>query len=273
MLWKAALIGVFAFVVALVVFAMGRPSWHPPAVPPYGQQSQQQSNEPGAEHRVAESGWHAWLASVWREPINLFTLVLALATIFLGVMAVSADRVANMTAKAAQQSADTTRDAVVAAKNATARELRAYVYLETGARKWPRTSPETSDRWSIFLTVKNSGKTWANNLRMQFDTIRNPVSDAFDSFHWAVAQQPPMVLGPGQELSLQFRDVELSEVAKLVSGELRIFYVAWITYEDAMSDPPVTRQTQLYRRLNGDVENNVAFGWMSAHNCADGDCP
>jgi len=39
-----------------------------------------------------------------------------------------------------------------------------------------------------------------------------------------------------------------------------------------LSEPPVTRQTQLFRQFNADAEGGVSFAWMPTHNCADEDC-
>jgi hypothetical protein len=82
-----------------------------------------------------------------------------------------------------------------------------------------------------------------------------------------------MIVGPGQSLSLQFPDIQGEEHQEVIDGNLRLYFVAWITYEDVLSDPPVIRQTQLSRKYEADAEGGAAFHWMPTHNCADGDCP
>jgi hypothetical protein len=124
------------------------------------------------------------------------------------------------------------------------------------------------------VTIVNSGKSWARNLQIRMKRVENPSGDPFDVAALEKTKTARMVLGPGQQYDLQFEDVWLTELPDIKSGARKIFYVAWITYEDALSDPPVLRQTQLSRQLAADLEGigHVAFSWMDTHNCADDDC-
>jgi hypothetical protein len=166
-----------------------------------------------------------------------------------------------------------TRDLVKGAEEASARELRAYSWIDVSARLYPG-PPEKSNRYAMSLTIVNSGKSWARNLQIRMKRVENPSGDPFDVAALEKTKTARMVLGPGQQYDLQFEDVWLTELPDIKSGARKIFYVAWITYEDALSDPPVLRQTQLSRQLAADLEGigHVAFSWMDTHNCADDDC-
>jgi hypothetical protein len=124
MICKAALIGLFAFLVALVALAMVRPSGQPQQQN-YDYSAQQQPNTSGSENRIPETGWNAFWKAVWREPINIFTLALVFATLLLGLIAIfqsyillSTDRTTERAANAAKQAADTASDALIASTRA-----------------------------------------------------------------------------------------------------------------------------------------------------------
>jgi len=159
---------------------------------------------------------------------------------------------------------------VKGAQDTAKRQLRAYVWLDTFIKPYPSVNP---DCYAVSLIVTNGGKTWARNLTIQKDMIQQELGDESDPFD--LMEQPiglPMVLGPGQTHELQFGVVERPDVQKLAKGEIRRAYVAVARYQDTLS-PAIIRQTQLSRRLNGDMQGGVSFGWLPTHNCADEDCP
>jgi hypothetical protein len=159
------------------------------------------------------------------------------------------------------------------AEKTSDRQLRAYVYLEVVGRKYPP-PPKISNRYAISLMVKNSGSTWARNLRVRHAMVVDPKTDEpFDFVNWDEIKPSPMVLGPGQEIGMQYRDISGDELQEIIENKRRIFFVAWVTYEDVLSDPPIMRQTQLSRRFNADEEGGVSYSWIPSHNCADDDCP
>jgi hypothetical protein len=103
------------------------------------------------------------------------------------------------------------------------------------------------------LAVANAGKTWARNLRVKNRRITNPVTpDPFDAVNWGAIETVPMVLAPSQQFNLQFLDVQFAERDAIAEGKLQMFFAAWITYEDVLSQPPIRRQTQLSWKLNAD---------------------
>lgn len=161
------------------------------------------------------------------------------------------------------------------AEGTAIRELRAYVYLVISARIYPP-PPEIPNRYAVSLSVINSGKSWARNVRIRMREVYDPGElDPFDAANLEGQNTTPLVLGHGESLDLQFHDVRLSELPALHSGERQLFFAAWATYEDALSDPPIVRHTQLSRKLGADTEGigHVSFGWLPTHNCVDDDCP
>ena len=194
------------------------------------------------------------------EPIALFTLVLAISTGGLWVATIG------LYAGAERQ--------LRHAEGTAIRELRAYVYLDVWARIYP-TPPEKPNRWAISLSVINNGKTWARNVRIRKYKSVNPTGDPFDIATLIASEEAPILLGPGEQIDIQFGDIPLTELADLTAHKSEIHYVAWVLYEDSLSDPSVIRQTQLSRHLGADTEGlgHVSFSWNETHNCADEDCP
>jgi hypothetical protein len=178
---------------------------------------------------------------------------------------------AKQSADAAKIQAETARDTLKVMQDTAERQLRAYVYLDVLGRPYPP-PPKVPDRYSVALVIKNSGSTWARNVRVRHVKSVDPTaSDAFD-IKWEDIESHPILIGPNQEINMQFGDLTSAELRDIVDAKRRVFFLAWITYEDVLTDPPVTRQTQLFRQFNADDEGGASFAWMSTHNCADDDC-
>jgi hypothetical protein len=160
---------------------------------------------------------------------------------------------------------------VKGAEDTARRQLRAYVYMQISPKKYP---PKKPNRYANSLIVTNGGKTWARNLTIQKEVIRQELGDNRDPFDlMKQATQSPMVLGPGQTFELQFGEVKFSDVPEIAKRNFLISYVALARYEDTVSPSVVIRQTHLSNRLNGDTEGAISFGFLPTHNCADEDCP
>jgi hypothetical protein len=188
-----------------------------------------------------------------------FTLVLGLSTVGLWISTWNLWEVTNATLTHSEKTAE--------------RQLRAYVYLEVIGRGYPP-PPKIPDRCSISLIIKNSGSTWARNVRVKHGMIVDPKdADPFAAVKWEDIKPSPIVIGPGQEIGMQFGDLSGEDPREIIGNKRKVFHVAWVTYEDVLSDPPVTRQTQLFRRFNADEEGGISFAWMPTHNCADDNCP
>lgn len=271
MVWKAALIGIFAFVIALVAYAMMRPSQ---PIQPYGNAAQQQAESRSAENRPSESWRDAWIRAFRRDPINLFTFALVIATVFLGVVAVCTDRTARSAANAAQQSADAARDAVELAKRNAVRELRAYLSLEVFVRKWPP-PPDTADRYGASWIVANNGRTLAKRATMSATFYDQDSSDTRDSWDLATWPKPDQIFTfpVGARPGFQYPDISFADAAAIRDGQFRRTYMAWITYEDVISDKPIIWRTEMSQIINFDARGDWSFSASSTHNCTDEDCP
>jgi hypothetical protein len=270
--WIALIAAVVLFAALAVVIVSPRPS--PPS-------SEQTAAEKHQQESSAQEGyktlWDAWFPdsiSVYTLFLALFTLLLAIGGLYQLNLLGRAERITARSAEAAKQAADATTQSVKLAREVSARELRAYVWMDISARSYPP-PPQQPNRYAVSLSVINSGKSWARNVRIRRMLVTDPTSDPFDPAVLDKQQTSPMVLGPGQRLDLQFGDIPLSDLPRIASGAPHLFYVAWLTYEDVLSDPPVTRQTQLSRSVNADTEGpgHVSFSWMPTHNCADEGCP
>src|SRR5262249_24752507 len=100
-------------------------------------------------------------------------------------------------------------------------ELRAYVYFDgPNGRQWPANQP---NRLSVSVKAVNGGKTWARNLMIERVVVRNPPGDPFDEVIWENSKAKPSILGPDQEIDLQFGDVSFNEFPEIRAGRLRIF--------------------------------------------------
>ncbi|MDR3498593.1 MAG: hypothetical protein P4L72_05125 [Parvibaculum sp.] len=189
--------------------------------------------------------------------VAIFTLALTISTILLW--------------QGGEKQAMLLRESIDKAEVSSERQLRAYVYLEIEARPYP---PDKPDRYSIVFSITNTGSTWARNIVILRKVITNAATDA-DPFDELKAQKPEggkILLGPGQVLKLQFGDIPTSIVPAIAAKTLTVDYVAWVKYEDTLSNPAILRQTQISQHLNGDAEGGVSFSYRPTHNCADDDC-
>lgn len=234
------------------------------AEPSANQQADHQPNENGILREWVTYSYAAWPIR-WVDGIDWSPdAITAAATVVLAALTI----VLSLTSYFMWLA---TRRLVIGAETAAAREHRAYVYLQIGSRLWPQ-PPARANRHSVFLTVKNTGMTWARKVRVRRGRAVDPIGDAWDGEDWETPAAP-MVLGPGEEISLQFGDIEIGHLPTISTGDTEVFYLAEVTYEDTVSGPPALRRTQLYRRFNVDVEGGISFTWMPTHNCADEDCP
>jgi hypothetical protein len=170
-----------------------------------------------------------------------------------------------------------TRDLVTSADQASARQLRPYVWAQVNARLYGDDSTKLPDRYALGLLVKNTGKTWARNVRIRHKNVASPSNDPFDAAELEKIDTGPIVLGPGEDTTFQLNEIYLDELRQIAppDGHDAIFLTAWITYDDGMTNPPTKRQTQLSVRLNADTRGigHVSFTHMPTHNCVDSDCP
>lgn len=167
-----------------------------------------------------------------------------------------------------------TRKQWITADDSEKRDLRAYVFMEMQTVKWP--PGDVPNRYAVSLKVTNSGKTWARKLIIDKQVVTPAMPEPFDAL--TKIRHPvsePMVLGPGQSITLQFGEVLFSDLPTITSGQKTFDYVALVKYEDVLNDPPIEWRTHLSQRLNADIEGkgHISFGYRTTHNCTDKDCP
>jgi hypothetical protein len=145
--------------------------------------------------------------------------------------------------------------------------------MEIQAAKYP--PGDAPNRYAVSLKVTNSGKTWARKLVIDKQIVGPAMPEPFDAL--TKIRHPasePMVLGPGQSITLQFGEVLFSDLPAITNGQKTLDYVASVKYEDVLNDPLIEWQTHLSQRLNADTEGkgHFSFSYRTTHNCADKDC-
>ena len=115
-----------------------------------------------------------------------------------------------------------TNDTLVHSQKTAERQLRAYVYLEVSGRKYPP-PPKVPDRYSVSLVVKNSGVTWARNVRIKHLRAVDPDGDAFEAAKWDDINPRPILIGPNQEVQMQFGDLSGDELQDIDENHEGLF--------------------------------------------------
>lgn len=229
-------------------------------------------------NRPSESLRDAWLRAFTRDPINLFTLALVAATVFLGVMAVSAERTAKRAADAAQQSADTARRALIAGQRA---------FVSVTYNKYPNRDP-VSDQingWAFSVHWRNAGDTPTRNLVNHTNIL---VSDTEVPPAWGFPDDwgntppdkrhgIPLGAAPRAAVESDMHYITLAEAEAATAGKKFIYLWGWATYNDVFPNTPlhVTRFA-VQIAMTGDARNadrvSVRFPFLPRYNCSDEEC-
>ena len=221
------------------------------------------------DYQTNESNfWRHQVLASWAS-VGIGTLTL-FAAISAGVIAYWAYEASSAAVLEAQKQAAAALKQVQISEDTERQDLRAYVYLETIAESFPRNTPP--NRYAISLRLTNGGKTWARNLVLAYDVVRDGRTEPFDVLDLKKGTKP-LVLGPNQSIAVQFGEVPFKDIRDIVEHRNIQNYVAWVVYYDTVNPTPVRWQTQLSQRLNADLENNISFSYRPTHNCADNDCP
>jgi hypothetical protein len=75
----------------------------------------------------------------------------------------------------------------------TTASQRAFVYVALESRKYP--SEDDFRLVDVYASLKNSGQTWARNLRIRKAAV--PRDEPWEQIDWNSANSTPMILGPG----------------------------------------------------------------------------
>lgn len=86
--------------------------------------------------------------------------------------------------------------------------------------------PKVPDRYSVSLVIKNSGNTWARNVRIKHVTFADPVGDPWNATKWEAIKPHPILIGPNQETGMQFGDLSGEDLRDIIANKRRIFYLA-----------------------------------------------
>jgi hypothetical protein len=178
------------------------------------------------------------------DGITVFTLILALATIFLGIAAGiqinslrRAERISADSAKAARDAANAATDSVNIARDSSISQLRAYVFLDNDQIA-ENLRVAVGEVPTGMFRFKNFGLTPANNLTVHITSGAAP---------WPLAQDvklPPLptqtkgtqVAPPGAvtfwALEPQGYRVPAEDFDQMKIGKLRFYVWGWATYTD-----------------------------------------
>jgi hypothetical protein len=196
-----------------------------------------------------------------KDPLTVFTAILALGTVGLAVIAV----LQWLTLEKTDQTSRL-RD-------------RAFIYFSD-----PPLTPYPPDKpivWGAGISVLNAGNMPARRIAIQYDCPDAPMSDQItDPFPLAKWKNAEVgnVIGPKNQFSLLACNIPIATVKAAKWSEdgkqpvRQIFYVAQVKYLDGFDlDEP--RITQMSRKLIFDQQGNYSLGFTGPHNCSDDDCP
>ncbi len=178
MIWKAALVALFAFAVALVVLVMSRSSKEP------DHQAYNQSSGASAQQNADQNeSWEALWQKTKTDPVAFFTLVLAVSTTALfciGIVQIgfliSANKSATRAATAAEDSAKTSKEALISVQ-------RAFVSISTFENVVINQDFHIQTKW------ENSGSTAANPFR-NYVNWKVSAKEAMESLDRCMAALP-----------------------------------------------------------------------------------
>jgi hypothetical protein len=148
------------------------------------QYSEQQSAEKEAPVSAAKIAADEKIAT-YTLALAIFTALLVLVSAFQIAFLIGADETARVAANAAQQSAEAAKQAIELSDKTAIRQLRAYVYATLTIVAYPF-PPKEPDRYGIGFEIKNSGQTWARNVRMRTAVIPREIGTEYDP--WDRAQ-------------------------------------------------------------------------------------
>lgn len=193
MVWKAFLIGLLVFVVALLALLMTRS-----LVQPYYQQNNQATYNRAEQTTNQDESWEALWQRTKRDPVAFFTFVLAISTTLLFIIALgqlwflsAANETGEKAAKAAQQSVEIAERALIASQ-------RAFIRVVNFPWLWrPDNDRPGKYFYDITPLIENAGNTPTVGMRLIINSaLRDtPLPEDFDFGYGDVAPEPSLVGG------------------------------------------------------------------------------
>jgi hypothetical protein len=224
----------------------------------------------------------AFWRATWQDPINLFTLVLAIATTVLVIVAIfqswiGANRTAQRAAAAAEDSTKISKEALISVQ-------RAFVFIKLFE------THVINNEFNEFLIMpmwENSGSTVANSLKnwVNFKVFPGEPPNNYD--YPDLDRDGQLLPGQGEGLSMfigphatQYADtlaIPVPIMEEVRAGKLRLFVWGWAEYCDVFEGIPLHRTefcnevivTAMGRdEATGKVTSAVRFSIYGPHNSA-----
>jgi len=273
MIWRAALIALFAFVVALLAFSWSRSS----RIQPYEQQNNQETHDRSAQATDEYESWEALWQRTKRDPIAFFTAVLAISTTLLFVIAIGqlwflirAENTASRSAAAAEDSAKTSKDALISVQ-------RAFVFIRSFE------TVVVNQEFRILPQWENGGSTPTKNAR-NYVSWKSFVGSPPTDYNWpdigadgnpltAAPAVNDFFVAPKGTKYAAILPVPISIIEAVKSGQQRLFVWGWINYHDIFGHDHRTEFCVEITVTAISVENGktavaITFGDYGPHNTA-----
>jgi hypothetical protein len=230
-----ALVSALVFVTAIAGMIL---SSQPPVEP--AQQQAAENNK--KEHGKQESNkalWDSWFP----DPLSVYTLFLVIFTGLLVVVGayqwralVRAERISASTAKAAQDSADVTRDAVKLSEKTAQQQLRAYIVISAMEKV---TDPSFPNHVTVEINYINAGQTPAYEIELvaNIDIREYPLKTGLPNV--AAAKTATRILGPkiGNHTRIKTRvPLRPEDEAAIVAGNKAVYVWGRIDYRDIFEE-------------------------------------
>jgi hypothetical protein len=279
-LWKSFLIGLLAFVVALLAFSIMRSR-----VQPADQQNDNAAYSSAAQTDNQDESWEAFWQRTKRDPVAFFTAVLAGSTILLFVIAIGqlwflsyANKTGEKAAKAAQQSAEIGERALIAGQ----RPFISAVLTGIAAK-----NVETDQivQWNFTTTWTNAGTTPTRDMRNHISVkmFDGPLPDDWDFPDlWtknSTSRTPTLLTGPARG-TVQGQTVgafTVDQIREVINRRKTLYMWGWAAYNDVFPKTArhITRfAVQIFAGGDPTDPNRMTFNfsYLDRYNCSDGEC-
>lgn len=186
-----------------------------------------------------------WLTT-WREPINLFTALLVVATFALCIIAWLQMAVLERTDRTAAKAANAALDTVTISREALIEVQRAFVFVKVFQLDI------VNDTQRITPMFENSGSTPANPIRWWVNVKKTGPEGLPTNFKYPDLDAQGLelagkgngittYLGPHQTQYAQTMSVPISVMSGVRDGSARVFVWGWVEYSDIFQKALVHR--------------------------------
>jgi hypothetical protein len=192
--------------------------------------------------------------SCWNNPIERYTLFLAIFT--LGLIIVGVLQLLTL-----EKTDETSRF-----------RDRAFInFSDPVIRRFPNYDPP---RLTINVAAQNTGNVPARNVSISYDCVivdnSKNITDPFPTAKFSPVQIPRFI-GPKQIIGFAVRDDTQTFFDSIMNGEIKVFIIVKAEYLDGF-DSHFPRVTQMSRQLHVDKSKLHSFSFAGSHNCIDEDC-